>query len=51
MVMTLFIIGANLSRQKLKELGIRPLIHGIALWLILSAVWCLAIHFGWVKTI
>jgi uncharacterized integral membrane protein (TIGR00698 family) len=51
MVMTLFIIGANLSRQKLKELGIRPLIHGIALWLILSAVWCLAIHLGWVKTI
>lgn len=49
MVFTLFIIGANLSREKLKELGIRPLIHGVLLWLILSAVWCLAIYFDWVK--
>lgn len=49
MVFTLFIIGANLSREKLKELGIRPLIHGVLLWLILSTVWCLAIYFDWVK--
>ena len=49
MVFTLFIIGANLSRKKLKELGILPLIHGVLLWLILSAVWCTAIYFDWVK--
>ena len=49
MIFTLFIIGANLSRQKLRELGIRPLIHGIALWAILSVVWCLAIYFNWVN--
>ena len=49
MVFTLFIIGANLSRKKLKELGIRPLIHGVLLWLILSTVWCVSIYFNWVK--
>lgn len=49
MIFTLFIIGANLSREKLRELGIRPLLHGILLWVILSAVWCLAIYLGWIK--
>jgi uncharacterized integral membrane protein (TIGR00698 family) len=45
MIFTLFMIGANLSRAKLKELGLRPLLHGVTLWLILSSVWCLAIYF------
>ena len=49
MVFTLFIIGANLSRTKLKQLGIRPLLHGLTLWILLSAIWCLAIYFDWVK--
>ena len=49
MVMTLFIIGSNLSREKLRELGIRPLIHGVILWVILSVIWCLAIHWQWIK--
>ena len=45
MIFTLFMIGANLSRQKLRDLGIRPLLHGIALWVLLSVIWCLAIYF------
>ena len=45
MIFTLFMIGANLSRQKLRTLGIRPLLHGVVLWLILSVIWCLAIYF------
>ena len=45
MIFTLFMIGANLSRQKLRELGIRPLLHGVVLWIVLSVVWCLAIYF------
>ena len=49
MVFTLFMIGANLSREKLRELGLRPLIHGVILWLVLSVVWCLAIYFQWVN--
>lgn len=49
MVFTLFMIGANLSREKLRELGIRPLIHGLVLWILLSAVWCTAIYCKWVQ--
>ena len=45
MIFTLFMIGANLSRQKLRTLGRRPLLHGVVLWLILSVIWCLAIYF------
>jgi len=49
MIFTLFIIGANLSRGKLRELGARPLLHGILLWMLLSIIWCGAIYLGWVK--
>lgn len=49
MIVTLFLIGANLSREKLKELGLRPVLQGVILWIILSVVWCSAIHFGLVN--
>ena len=48
MICTLFLIGANLSREKLRELGLRSLLHGVILWAILASVWCLAIYFKWV---
>ena len=51
MVVTLFLIGANLSRAKLKELGLKPVLQGVILWLVLSTVWCLAIHWGWVHCV
>jgi len=49
MVVTLFLIGANLSREKLKELGFRPVLHGVILWFILATGWCLAICFNLVN--
>ena len=48
MITTLFLIGANLSRSKLKELGMKPVLHGVILWFILAAGWCFAIHQNWV---
>lgn len=51
MITTLFLIGANLNRDKLKELGVRPVIQGIVLWIILATVWCLAIHFEIIKCV
>ncbi len=51
MILTLFLIGANLNREKLRELGFRPVIQGVSLWLILSLVWCTAIYFGWVDCV
>lgn len=38
LVVTLFLIGASLSRETLKRVGIRPMIQGIALWIIISLV-------------
>ena len=49
MITTLFLIGANIDRNKLKELGLKPVIHGVILWIILSVSWCLAIHCGLIK--
>jgi uncharacterized membrane protein YadS len=51
LIVTLFLIGSNLSRSKLKELGIRPVLQGFLLWVILATVWCCAIHFGWVNCV
>ena len=45
MITTLFLIGSNLSKDKLKELGLRPVIQGIILWLILASFWGAAIYF------
>ena len=49
MVTTLFLIGANLNKDKLKELGLKPVLHGVILWLILSVGWCAAIANGLVS--
>lgn len=51
MITTLFLIGANLSKDKLKELGLRPVFQGLVLWIILSVIWCLAIHFNIVNCV
>ncbi len=50
MIVTLFLIGANLSREKLRELGFKPVIHGVILWFILATFWCAAIYSGMVKS-
>lgn len=38
LTVTLFLIGANLSRDVLKNVGVRPLLLGVILWLIISLV-------------
>lgn len=38
LILTLFLIGAGLSRHTLKNVGIRPLILGISLWVVVSVV-------------
>ena len=37
LVMTMFFIGASLSIDTIKSVGIRPLLQGILLWLVISA--------------
>jgi uncharacterized integral membrane protein (TIGR00698 family) len=36
LVVTLFLIGAGLTRAVLKRVGVRPLIQGVSLWLLVS---------------
>ena len=36
-IITMFFIGASLSVDVIKSVGIRPLLQGILLWIIISA--------------
>jgi uncharacterized integral membrane protein (TIGR00698 family) len=38
MTLTLFLIGASLSRKTLKAVGVRPLLQGVILWIVISMV-------------
>lgn len=38
MTVTLFLIGASLSRKTLKKVGWRPLLQGVLLWVVISVV-------------
>jgi uncharacterized integral membrane protein (TIGR00698 family) len=45
---TLFLIGTSLSRQTLKDVGARPLVLGVLLWVIVGSVSLLMILKGWI---
>ncbi len=38
LTVTLFLIGASLSRETLKKVGIKPMIQGVILWIVISFV-------------
>ncbi len=44
LTLTLFLIGANLSRNALKTVGIRPMIQGVLLWLVVSIAGLVAVQ-------
>lgn len=46
LILTLFCIGANLSKEALKNVGIKPFIQGIVLWLIMASVTLICIYFS-----
>ena len=46
MVLTLFLIGSNLTRETLKAVGVRPLVMGVGLWLIVGSGSLAAIYYG-----
>ena len=45
LVLTLFLIGLNLTRSTLKAVGLRPFLQGLILWLIVSIVSLISIKF------
>jgi uncharacterized integral membrane protein (TIGR00698 family) len=45
LVLTLFLIGANLTRAKLRAVGMRPFLHGLVLWIIVGTATLAAVVF------
>ncbi|MFK5925497.1 MAG: putative sulfate exporter family transporter [Desulfuromusa sp.] len=46
LVITLFLVGCGLSREVLKRIGIRPLFHGVTLWIFVGGLTLVAISQG-----
>jgi uncharacterized membrane protein YadS len=49
LMLTLFLIGASLSRETLKNVGFRPFLLGISLWGVVASLSLFAIASGWIS--
>jgi len=49
LTVTLFLIGASLNRETLRKVGIRPLLQGLTLWIIVGAGTLAVILFNWIR--
>ena len=49
LVLTLFLIGSTLTLDRLKAVGVRPFLQGIALWLVMASATLGAILAGWIS--
>jgi len=45
---TLFLIGTGISRETIRDVGARPLIQGVLLWIVVGSVSLWAIVEGWI---
>lgn len=48
MVITLFLIGANLNKQTLKNVGFNPFLMGFSLWIIVASLVLFALRAGFI---
>lgn len=48
LVVTILLIGVGLTRDVLKKLGARPLVHGVLLWIVVGAASLGLVAAGWV---
>ncbi|HET9401738.1 MAG TPA: putative sulfate exporter family transporter [Candidatus Acidoferrales bacterium] len=46
---TLFLIGTGLNNETLKQVGLRPFLQGLALWIIVGASTLTLIFFNWIR--
>ena len=49
LVLTLFLVGAGMGRDTLRAVGVRPLAHGVLLWLTVGSGTLLAVCLGWIR--
>lgn len=47
LVLTLFLVGAGVSREAVKQVGVRPVVLGVVLWLLVGSATLGAIKLGW----
>jgi len=48
LTVTLYLIGTGLSMKTLREVGIRPLVQGVILWLFVAVGTLSLIRGGWI---
>ena len=48
LTVVLFLIGTGLSRETLRRVGVRPMVQGVALWIVVASASLLAIRAGWI---
>jgi uncharacterized integral membrane protein (TIGR00698 family) len=48
LTVVLFLIGTGITRNTLREVGVRPLIQGVTLWIVVASLSLWAIHVGWI---
>ncbi|MCU1319049.1 MAG: putative rane protein [Edaphobacter sp.] len=48
LTVVLFLIGTGITRSTLREVGVRPLVQGVALWVVVASLSLWAIHVGWI---
>jgi uncharacterized integral membrane protein (TIGR00698 family) len=48
LTVTLFLIGTGLSMKTLREVGVRPLLQGVTLWIIVAVGSLMLIRCGWI---
>ena len=48
LTVVLFLIGTGITRTTLREVGVRPLLQGMALWVVVASMSLWAIHAGWI---
>jgi uncharacterized integral membrane protein (TIGR00698 family) len=48
LTVTLFLIGTGLNKQTLKQVGVRPLLQGLTLWIIVGATSLALILLNWI---
>jgi sigma54-dependent transcription regulator len=48
LTVTLFLIGAGISKNTLREVGVRPLLQGILLWIVVAVRSLALIRSGWI---
>ncbi len=51
LVVTLFLIGASMTRETLKAVGFRPFFQAVLLWLLISVGTLTALLMGWLHTV